>query len=416
MIRLSVRLTIGLGLATQALAEPPTGQAHEEPAHVENRVQETDLTTIRLTPAAEKRLGIVTVAVSISDVRRTRTYPGEVVTPPGRSVVVAAPVAGVVLAPDGGIPRAGMAVDDRTPLLLLTPGADGDDRMMAVADRISLARARADVMSARVEAEGQVKQEQVRVEATRIRLERADRLRRESAGSERAYDDAVAESELAHAALDAARNRLAALEQVLKELQTGEHTGIAIPAPLAGLVRVVHVTPGQVVPAGAPLFEVVATNPVWVRVPVYVGDLGRVAMDGPARVRGLADPPGVADQALSRVYPPGSADPAAATVDLFYELPNPDAAFRPGQRVGVVLATTATRQRLVAPRAAILYDIFGGAWVYQETAPQTYVRTRVELVDVLGESAVIARGIAAGALVVTDGAAELFGTEFGAGH
>ncbi|MEQ1861480.1 MAG: efflux RND transporter periplasmic adaptor subunit, partial [Chthoniobacteraceae bacterium] len=61
------------------------------------------------------------------------------------------------------------------------------------------------------------------------------------------------------------------------------------------------------------------------------------------------------------------------------------------------------------------HDIHGGQWVYENTAPQTFTRRRVVVDRVVGPDAVLASGARAGAKVVTDGAAELFGTEFGAG-
>jgi membrane fusion protein, heavy metal efflux system len=104
-----------------------------------------------------------------------------------------------------------------------------------------------------------------------------------------------------------------------------------------------------------------------------------------------------------------------ATVDLFYELPNPDGRFRPGERVEVVLPLAGETQSLVVPRAAILRDIHGVAWVYTNSAEHTFERHRVEVHFTTKELSILSRGPAAGTLVVVDGAAELFGTEFGAG-
>ncbi|MFN7318438.1 MAG: hypothetical protein ACK5S6_02905 [bacterium] len=44
-----------------------------------------------------------------------------------------------------------------------------------------------------------------------------------------------------------------------------------------------------------------------------------------------------------------------------------------------------------------------------------FTRSRVLLEWVEGDSSIISKGPAVGTLIVTDGAAELFGTEFGAG-
>ena len=70
---------------------------------------------------------------------------------------------------------------------------------------------------------------------------------------------------------------------------------------------------------------------------------------------------------------------------------------------------------LVVPKAALLHDAYGGTWVYVVREPRVYVRQRVVVADITGTLAVLSQGPAVGARVVTDGAAELFGVEFGAG-
>jgi hypothetical protein len=70
---------------------------------------------------------------------------------------------------------------------------------------------------------------------------------------------------------------------------------------------------------------------------------------------------------------------------------------------------------LVVPLAAIVHDLNGGAWVYEQLDPNTFTRRRVEVERVVGTQAVLTRGPPPGTKVVTDGAAELFGIEFGIG-
>jgi len=68
------------------------------------------------------------------------------------------------------------------------------------------------------------------------------------------------------------------------------------------------------------------------------------------------------------------------------------------------------------PEAAVLYDIHGATWVYEDLGGNRYARRRIQIARHAGDRAVVSRGIGEGARVVTEGAAELFGTEFGAGH
>jgi len=116
---------------------------------------------------------------------------------------------------------------------------------------------------------------------------------------------------------------------------------------------------------------------------------------------------------------PPTADAASSSADLYYEVDNRALKLRPGQRVGVDVPMISVTEALVVPTASILYDIYGGTWVYVQHAQSTdnskFVRERVLLEWVEGDTAVISQGPVAGSNVVTDGAAELFGTEFGAG-
>jgi hypothetical protein len=101
---------------------------------------------------------------------------------------------------------------------------------------------------------------------------------------------------------------------------------------------------------------------------------------------------------------------------MYYELPGTGIALRPGERVMVEVPLTGTQTGLVVPEASVLYDIHGDAWVYEDLGSNAYARRRVQIARHAGDRAVIARGVTEGAKVVTAGAAELFGTEFGAGH
>jgi hypothetical protein len=110
---------------------------------------------------------------------------------------------------------------------------------------------------------------------------------------------------------------------------------------------------------------------------------------------------------------PPSANPATGTVDVYYEMDNRSPRSSPGQRVGVALPLASEAESLTAPWAAVLHDIHGGTWVYEQTGERTFVRRRVSVRHVVGDTAVLAAGPAVGARVVTAGAAELFGAETG---
>ena len=73
-------------------------------------------------------------------------------------------------------------------------------------------------------------------------------------------------------------------------------------------------------------------------------------------------------------------------------------------------------KRKVVPYAAVLYDAQGTNWVYTSPQPLVFVRHKIVVDYISGDRAVLSQGPPAGTVVVTVGAAELFGAEFEIGH
>src|SRR6185503_10582032 len=140
---------------------------------------------------------------------------------------------------------------------------------------------------------------QVQLEATKVALARAENLVANKSGTQRAVDEARAQVQLAETALQTARQRRALL--------------------------------------GAPLFDAVRQEVLWVRVPVYAGDLDQIDRTAPASVGSLGNGTNKLQRAARPVGVPFSSAAAPATVDLFYELDNADGKLRSGQKVTATL-------------------------------------------------------------------------------
>jgi hypothetical protein len=69
----------------------------------------------------------------------------------------------------------------------------------------------------------------------------------------------------------------------------------------------------------------------------------------------------------------------------------------------------------IIPYAAVLYDEHGDTWAYTSPAPLTFIRKRISVDYISGDSAVLTKGPPAGTRVVTVGASELLGAELGVG-
>lgn len=375
----------------QSCSSTPEKKAAAVPAKVENRVKESDLTRITLVPEAEKRLGIELAPVVEQTTTNRLTIAGEVFPIPGKALIVTAPVSGPVALARRDL-RVGQFVKTGEPIFRLTP--------MLAAQRDLKTTYEADLQSAKS-----------RLDTATQQLDRARQLLRDMAGSKRNVELADQEFGQAKAAYDAADLRLKRLESHPLDADVD----MTIPAPADGLLRQIQASDGQNVNAGAPLFEVADFRTVWLRVPVYAGDLKEVER---ATIVDVRDVDGTGRVRKARlVSAPPTADPFAITADLYYELANTDGALRPGQRLSVSLPLQSQNHTgLAAPASAILYDNYGSAWVYVNVAPHIYQRQRVDLMEITEATAFLRRGVKVGMNLVVQGAAELFGTEFGAGH
>ncbi len=242
--------------------------------------------------------------------------------------------------------------------------------LLSPAEQLRLAQAQ-------IDADGQVEQAKVQLNGAKQSLQRAEQMQADKVGTGRGVDDARVQVNLAENGLQTAKLR--------RELLG--------PALLA------------------------TTNPteVWVRVAVYAGDLAKLDTHKEALISILGDSLNSTSMKALPIKAPPSANAAAATLDVFYKLSNRDGAFRLGQRVKVGIPMQANASELTLPWSAIVYDIEGGTWVYQQIAPLVYQRRRVQVQRVVDNLAAVSGDITEGSNVVITGVAELFGTEFGIG-
>lgn len=386
----SLLLAFSLVLAQSSCRSGSAETKKEQPAKQSNPVKETDINTLTLTDDAVRRLGIQTTPASATEVNNSRLFSAEIVPVPGNQITLTAPVAGTLMG-SGNPVTAGSAVRKGQSIfrLLILPSEN--------------------LISAQEEAAQRTVQYNTALE----KVKRTTRMYEEKSGSLRAKQEAEAELAAVTAQLRVARGRVELLRGN-PSAATSRLSTMNLEAPISGTILRLHSSPSQVLSASAPIADIVSLNPLWVRVPLYAGDEGRIQKGQPATLRPLSGGTGTSVRIMP-VTGPQTSDPTATSVDFYYELDNSKGNFRPGQRISVVLPFSGFTKGLVVPFSSIIYDIYGGTWVYVNPAPNQFVRQRVELESILGNQAVLSRGPAAGVAVVSAGAAELFGTEFGGG-
>jgi hypothetical protein len=69
----------------------------------------------------------------------------------------------------------------------------------------------------------------------------------------------------------------------------------------------------------------------------------------------------------------------------------------------------------IVPTTAIVYDPVGACWVYTSPKARTFVRAQIVIDHASGAAAYLSSGPPVGTVVVTTGASELLGAEYGVG-
>jgi RND family efflux transporter MFP subunit len=369
--------------------------AAPKPAEVINQVKENTLTSLRLTAEAENRLGIETRKVELKIMPQKIEIGGEVIAPPGQEVKVIAPVNGSIInAENGYFPLTGSFI-----------------KKGQTAMRIVILPPEVDIISAGED----VKVKQAEYNVALAEAKRAETLLGNKAISAKNYESVLAGLVKAEASLKAAKSRAnlylgVDLESDLKDLST-----YMVESPISGIIQNLYVTQGQSVSVSSVLFEVSPSNRFWVRVPVYSGDLLKVEQKKEAYISVTGTEKEPEFVVAKPVSGPQRSDPSNVSSDIFYEVDNKKGLFRIGQKIMVILTLKNAEQSLVIPYSSVIYDAYGGNWVYVRSEPSVYIRKRIELSHINDTLAVVLRGVFPGEEVVFSGAAELYGTEFGGG-
>lgn len=154
----------------------------------------------------------------------------------------------------------------------------------------------------------------------------------------------------------------------------------------------------------------------FVQVSFTESDVKDVRREGPGFVLPLARD-AKAFRAEARV--PGQSSPYALSGPFgtaYYEVDNTALGLAQHEFVFLELPFAGGADKLkIVPYAALIYDARGAAWVYTNPSPFVFVRHPVAIVAIAGSEAILGNGPAVGTAVVTVGAAELYGTEFGVG-
>jgi hypothetical protein len=188
------------------------------------------------------------------------------------------------------------------------------------------------------------------------------------------------------------------LSKVVLQPSAAQRIGLETTTVATGSVDKDLVVPGTVVATDG-------NGSVAVRVTLPGASAGSVDASRPARILGLGGQEDLI--APAQAAPPGQAGGGGAR---YYRLDG--STVHPGQKLRVQLAQKGGGQKETVPYSSVIYWIDGGAWVYTQIAPLTFVRAPIVIDEVDGDTAVLTSGPPAGTKIVSVGGEELLGTEF----
>ncbi|MDO8263674.1 MAG: efflux RND transporter periplasmic adaptor subunit [Gallionella sp.] len=352
---------------------------------------------IGFTKEQQWKIDFATVEAVKGIVRESVAATGTVKAQPDGEALLAAPMAGLVRTA-GSFPRVGQAVKKGQVLAYFVPrlGGETDHAMLEAA--ASKAR--------------------IALEQARRERERMEMLFKEEAIPEKRLLEAKFNERVAVVELDATQQRLG---------QYGDSGGgIALRAPIGGVIADVPVAAGAFVTEGAPLIHIANMGKLWLEARVPESDIGRLgvpsgawfAVDGFSSsfnidtgkiTNDLAVVVGQPSQMASSsingklVAVGGVVDAATRTVPVIFEFANPGRTLPLGMTAKVQLIAGGSREGILVPAGAV-QDESGTNVVYVQTGGESFERRLVQVGTRDGERVEIRAGLEAGQRVVAKGA------------
>ncbi len=246
-----------------------------------------------------------------------------------------------------------------------------------------------------------------RLDLARRTLERDKDLLAHLAISQRDYEATEADYNDAGTDVEDALQRLRILGVGAADLKQAERQNVpirpelALRAPIAGTVVEKLVLPGQIIEAGSTdAFVITDTSTLWVQGHIYEKDLRSVHRGDVAEMRNPSFPV-VFHGTVA--YIGDIIDPATRTTPVRIVTPNPDHLLKKDLFLDVTITDKTTRQPLVVPVTAVLYDEQNFPFVYVQVDPGRFAQRQVTVGAQREDRIEIAEGLRQGDQVVSQG-------------
>jgi cobalt-zinc-cadmium efflux system membrane fusion protein len=253
---------------------------------------------------------------------------------------------------------------------------------------------------------GEAAQAQVAVDGARADLTRAEGLLVERAVPARRVEEARRALATAEARQRAADARLQQRDETLRT-GGGAASGNAftLRAPIGGRIAEVRATLGASYEEGAPLFKIVRTDRVELRVQVPAGDVLTVRniADVALEIPGRPDPLIVTTEYMHHA---GVIDAATGALPVQFQIQNPGGQLLVGQSLTAVLYKRDRVRSVGIPKSAVLTEA-GRPYVWVQVGGEQFARRYIDITTRDGDWLGVKSGVKPGDRVVVRGAYEV---------
>lgn len=249
------------------------------------------------------------------------------------------------------------------------------------------------------QAQAQLARNMAQLENAKVQQERLEPLLKREFITRQEFDVAVTSTKSLEATVAADR---AQVEQARIQLEFSR-----IHAPISGRTGALAVKPGNLVPTaggGVPLITINSTDPILVAFSIperQLEDIRRYQYEKDMRIEILPDGNGPAAAEGKLVFIDNTVTPQTGTVLLKTSVTNKDEILWPGQFVSVRIILRIEPEAVVIPEAAAQPGQ-AGSFVYLVDQDSKVVVQPVKIARQISNEVVIASGIKAGDLVITE--------------
>jgi membrane fusion protein (multidrug efflux system) len=195
-------------------------------------------------------------------------------------------------------------------------------------------------------AEAALRQAEASLANAKLEYERKAALYKEELVTKQQFDDISARQALAEGEMDRARASLSLAKEKLVKTK--------IYSPLQGAVREKKVTTGDYVKNGSQLLWIVKADPIKLQFTVPEKEVGKLRKGQDVMFKVDSFPDFEFKGRVNAIYP--SLEERTRTLQVEALVPNHDAKLKPGLFAKVTLYTGQTRDIIVAPITAVLYE------------------------------------------------------------